>query len=40
MLRTVFAVIPAESLPRTRSGAGIHCPAVRHVPPVNDSAHA
>ena len=32
MLRTVFAVIPAE--------AGIHCPAVRPVPPVNDSAHA
>ena len=29
MLRTTCRVIPAESLPRTRSGAGIHCPAAR-----------
>ena len=41
MLRTTYSVIPAQSLPRTRSPsvipaeAGIHCPAVRLALPVN-----
>ena len=35
MLRTTYSVIPAQSLSRTRSGAGIHCPAVRLALPVN-----
>ena len=38
MLPTVALAIPAQSLPRTRSGAGIHCPATcAAVPSVRPS---
>ncbi len=38
MPQSTCPVIPAETLPRTRSGAGIHCPAVEPALPLDYSA--